>query len=131
VEANPATGQLTVQLTESPQLPLSELTLHLFGGTSNACEPFELRCGNHHLDLESWSAPFAADASPSSYFNVTGCTSRPPSPVFLAGVLNPDAAASSPFILTLSRGGGEPYLSALQAQTPPGVSAMLSSVPLC
>jgi hypothetical protein len=132
VEANPATGQLTVHLTESPQLPLSELTLHLFGGErALLVNPSSCGAATTTSDLQSWSAPFAADASPSSYFNVTGCTSRPLAPRFLAGVLNPDAAASSPFILTLSRGGGEPYLSALQAQTPPGVSAMLSSVPLC
>jgi hypothetical protein len=132
VEANPATGQLTVRLTESPQLPLSELSLHLFGGErALLANPASCGAATTTSDLEPWSAPYAPDAAPSSYFNVTGCTSAPLSPRFLAGVINPDAAASSPFILTVTRGAGEPYLSALQAHTPPGLSAELSSVPLC
>jgi hypothetical protein len=133
VQANPATGQLTVRLTEAPQLPISELSLHLLGG-SRALLANPATCGpaTTTSDLEPWSAPYTPDAAPSSYYDVTGCA-NPPSlnPGFLAGSVNAAAGTFSPFALTVTRGEREQYLSGIQLHTPPGLSAMLSSVPPC
>jgi hypothetical protein len=52
-------------------------------------------------------------------------------PVLVAGSVNADAGAFSPFTLTVTRGEGEQSLAAIQLHAPPGLSAMLSSVPLC
>ena len=133
VEANPATGQLTVRLTEMPQLPLGELNIHLFGGPG-ALLANPATCGpaSTSAELESWGAPPAADADPSSFYDVSGCTAAPAlRPEFLAGSVNVAAGAFSPFTLTVSRSDGEPYLAALQLHAPPGLSALLASVPLC
>jgi hypothetical protein len=132
IQANPATGQLTLRLTELPQLPLSELNIHLFGG-SGALLANPATCGaaTTSTDLEPRSAPYTPNAEPSSFYGVTGCTTPALHPEFLAGSINAAAGAFTPFTLTVSRNDGEPYLTALALHAPPGLSAMLSSVPLC
>jgi hypothetical protein len=133
VQANPATGQLTVRLSESPQLPISELSLRLFGGPS-ALLANPATCGSATTNsvLEPWSAPYTRAADPSSYYNVVGCTTPTPlDPVLTAGSIDADAGAFSPFTLTVTRGEGEQSLAGIQLHAPPGLSAMLSSVPLC
>lgn len=133
VQANPDTGQLTVRIAESPQLPLSELSLHLFGGERGLlANPTTCGAATTTSYLEPWSTPYTADASLSSSFNVQGCTvPRPFDPGFLADSINAAAAAFSPFKLTITRDPGEEDLAWLQVHSPPGLSATLSSVPLC
>ena len=133
VQANPATGQLTVQLKESPQLPLSELSLHLYGGDDSLLtNPSVCGAATTTSSLEPWSAPFTPSASPSSFFDVQGCLNPQPfQPKLLAGSLNVQAGAYSPFTLTIKREDGEQSLAGMQVHTPLGLSAMLSSVPAC
>ncbi len=133
VQANPTTGQLTVRIAESPQLPISELSLHLFGGERGLlANPTTCGAASTTSDLEPWSAPYTPNASPTSYFDVQGCTEpRPFNPGFLAGSINATAAAFSAFTVTVTRNPGEQNLAGLQLHAPPGLSAMLSSVPLC
>jgi hypothetical protein len=133
VQANPATGQLTVRLTNMPQLPLSELNIRLFGGYG-ALLANPATCGPAHTTsaLEPWSAPLTPSAVPSSYYEVAGCPDpRPFDPGLLAGSVNAAAGAFSPFTLTVARKDGEQNLAALQVHAPRGLSAMLSTVPLC
>jgi hypothetical protein len=145
VQASSATGQLTVKLIENPQLPLSQLTIDLNGGP-RALLDNPPTCGPARTtsDLEPWSAPGTTpapesllvpgtpDAAPSSYYYVAGCAGTPNlHPGMLAGALMPQAGALSAFTFTLTRSDREPYLSQIQLHTPPGLSAMLSSVPLC
>ncbi len=133
VQANPTTGQLTVRLTEYPQLPISKLRLHLFGGPrALLANPATCGAASTSSDLEAWSAPYTGDADPSSYYNVTGCANPPPlNPELIAGSVNADAGAFSPFTLTVTRGDRERNLTGIQLHAPPGLSAMLSSVPSC
>ncbi|HTA14467.1 MAG TPA: hypothetical protein VK781_06375 [Solirubrobacteraceae bacterium] len=133
IQANPATGQLTVRLLESPQLPLSELSLHLLGGDHGLLtNPTTCGPATTTSDLKPWSAPYTLDASPSSYFNVEGCANqRPFDPGFLAGSISATAGAFSPFAFTVTRKDGEQNLVGIQVHAPLGLSAMLSSVPLC
>jgi hypothetical protein len=145
VEANPATGQLTVKLANNPQLPLSQLTINLNGGP-RALLDNPATCGPARTtsDLEPWSAPGITpppeslltpgtpDATASSFYDVTGClTPSVLHPTLIAGTLTADAGAFSPFTVTVSRSDREQFLSGLQMSTPPGLAAMLSSVPLC
>ncbi|MGH2831518.1 MAG: hypothetical protein ACRDK2_01980, partial [Solirubrobacteraceae bacterium] len=133
VQANPANGQLTVKLEESPQLPLSELDIKLFGGTGALLSnPATCGAARTTSDLEPWSAPYTSDTDPTSYYNVTGC-SNPSTfkPSIIAGTVNPSAGAFTPLTITATRGRREQYLSQLQLHTPPGLSALLASVPLC
>ncbi len=133
VQANPATGQLTVRLSEAPQLPISQLSLRMFGGDrSLLANPSKCGPATTTGDLEPWSAPYAPNAAPSSYYEVTGCTGmRTLSPKLNAGSLNVLAGAFSPFVFAVTRSEGEPYLSQLQLHAPVGLSAMLSSVLRC
>jgi hypothetical protein len=143
VQANPATGQLTVELTDLPQLPLSRLRIDLNGGP-RALLDSPATCGPATTTsvLEPWSAPGSTpegllvpgtpDAAPSSFYEVTGCAGAGAfSPGFIAGTVTPQAGAFSAFTLSVTRSDREQYLGAIQVRTPPGLSAMLSSVPLC
>jgi hypothetical protein len=145
VQANPVTGQLSLVLMDSPQLPLSKLSISLTGGP-DALLDSPAACGPARTtsDLQPWSAPGTTpppesllvsgtpDADPSSSYEVRGCAAAPElHPGFLAGTVTPQAGQFSAFTLTVTRGDREPYLSQIQAHTPPGLSAMLSSVTPC
>jgi hypothetical protein len=133
VSANPTTGQLTATFSENPQLPFGELKVRLNGGpTSPLANP--QGCGEARTtsDLTPWSAPFTADATPSSSFEVTGCgASMPFGPSFVAGTITPIGGGFSPFTLTLARRDGEQDLSTITLTTPPGLLGILSQVQLC
>jgi hypothetical protein len=133
VAANPSTGRLTVTLDEAPQLPVSELTVALEGG-SRALLRNPLSCGTATTtaELTPWSAPESPAVGAQSSYQVTGrCASKPFAPSFAAGATAPQAGGSTPFDFTVTRGEGEQQLGGLSIQLPPGVSAMLTSVPRC
>ena len=58
VKADPQTGQLTNLVSENPQLPLEDVTLHLFGGP-RASLTSPPTCGTHTTTstLTPWSSP--------------------------------------------------------------------------
>jgi hypothetical protein len=133
VAANPATGQLSVRLDDMPQIPIGELSIQLYGG-ERALLVNPATCGEARstAELEPWGAPLTPSGAPSSYYEVEGCKSpRPFDPGLLAGSMNVGAGEFSAFALTVTRKDSEQNLAALQVQTPPGLSAMLASVPLC
>ena len=146
VEANPATGQLTTVVDENPQVPIGEIKINLNGGPRAPLDTPAV-CGQATTttDFTPWSAPGTTplpealsmpgtpDATPSSYFDVTGCAGGPPpfAPGFVAGTVTPQAGQFTAFTLNLSRQDREQYVKGLQIHTPPGLLAMLSSVPLC
>jgi hypothetical protein len=130
---NPSTGQITTTFPDTPQLPFSDLKVHLNGGP-RAPLANPQACGEARTtaDVTPWSTPVTPDTTPFSFFNVTGCAGQMGlSPGFLAGTVTPTAGAFSPFTLTFSRHDREQNLSGIQVQTPPGLLGMLSSVPLC
>jgi hypothetical protein len=145
VEANPATGQLTTKFLDNPQTPFSELHVSLNGGPRAPLDnPAVCGLAVTTSDLTPWSAPGTTpapellqvpgtpDATPSSFYEVQGCSSpRGLSPGFTAGMVTTQAGAFSPFTLDLSRKDREQYVKGLQVRTPPGLLGMLSSVPLC
>jgi hypothetical protein len=149
-EANPATGQLTAVARELVQAPYDEVIIRLNGGprasldNPAACGPATMTA-----DLTPWSAPGLTpegalvagtpDLLSSSYFNVdlagdglaTACPSLPFKPGFVAGTVTPQAGQFSAFTMNLSRADREQDIKGVQIHTPPGLLAMLSSVPLC
>jgi hypothetical protein len=143
VEANPATGQLTSKFLENPQTPFSELKIRLNGGPRAPLDnPAVCGPATTTADLTPWSAPGVTpeglsvpglpDATPSSFFEVQGCSSPPPlHPGFVAGMVTPQAGAFSSFTLNLSRQDREQFVKGIQVRTPPGLVGMLSSVALC
>ena len=143
VKANPATGQLTTVFENTPQLPFSELKIHLNGGPRSPLDnPAVCGRATTTTDFTPWSAPGSTpegllqagtpDATPSSYYEVQGCESGPPfNPGLVAGTVTPQAGQFSAFTLNLSRQDREQYVKGIQVHTPPGLLGMLSSVPLC
>lgn len=133
LKADPSTGQITGVFKENPQLPFSDLKLHFFGGnrgelaTPQSCGTFTTTS-----DLAPWSAPESGpDATPySSYVINAGCT-RGFAPSFLAGTVNSQAAAFSPFTLTLTRSDADQHLSGLTVTMPRGLLGSLKSVSQC
>ena len=143
VEANPATGQLTTVVKGIVQAPVSEVKIDLNGGPRASVDNPAV-CGPAVTtsDFTPWSAPGTTpegllmagtpDALSSSYYLVQGCSNPPPfTPVVVAGTVTPNAAKFSSFTLNLSRQDREQYVKGIQVHTPPGLLAMLSSVPLC
>jgi hypothetical protein len=145
VEANPATGQLTTKFLENPQVPFSELKIKLNGGPRAPLDNPAV-CGPAvtTTDFTPWSEPGTTplpealsmpgtpDATPSSFFDVSGCASPPGlSPGFVAGTVTPQAGQFSAFTLNFSRQDREQFVKGIQVHTPPGLLGMLSSVQLC
>lgn len=133
VAANPVTGQLTATFKENPQLPFSELRVHLHGGpAAPLANPQSCGAFTATSDLTPWSAPATRDAFPSSTFQLAGCAGSVPfAPAFSAGTLVPNATGSSPFRLTVARHAGEQYLSGVSTTLPPGLLGRIAQVPLC
>jgi hypothetical protein len=136
VEPNPTTGQLVSTFDQTPQLPFAEFDLKFFGG--NQAPLATSGCGAYRTtsSIEPWSGNPAA--SPFSEFNVTSgpngtpCQSPQPfAPSFVAGTTNNQAAAFSPFTVTLSRRDGEQTLGSVSMTMPRGLAGMVAKVALC
>jgi hypothetical protein len=142
-QANPATGQLTAKVLGTPQTPFSDLKVDLNGGPRAALDnPVVCGPATTTTDFTPWSAPGVTpeglltagtpDATPASYYNVEGCSNPSTfSPGFVAGTVTPQAGAYSDFTMNLSRRDREQFIKGIQVHTPPGLSGMLSNVPLC
>jgi hypothetical protein len=149
-EANPATGQLTTNVSELVQAPYSEVRIKLNGGPRAPIDnPATCGSATTTADFTPWSGPGitpeglqvagTSDLLSSSSFNVdlagdgqaTPCPSLPFNPGFQSGTVSPQAGAFSSFTMDLTRADREQYVKGIQIHTPPGLLAMLSSVPLC
>jgi len=130
---DPMTGQITTVFDENPELPFSELKLHLNGG-SRATLANPSGCGLYHADADftPWSSPFTPDAlTQSAPFEITGCGLPRFSPSFAASDLSNQAGGYSAFRVTFGREDADQQLGGLTLTTPPGLSGNLSNVPLC
>lgn len=142
IHANPVTGQLTTSFSESPQLPIEEVSAHIFEGpraalrTPPACATYTTQA-----ELTPWSAPdiagvslsdpFALSRAPSGGTCPTTAAAAPNAPAFEAGTITPQAATYSPFALKLSRQDGSQPLVGLEATLPQGLTAKLAGVTTC
>jgi hypothetical protein len=139
VSADPATGRLTARFLENPQLPVSEVALHLKGG-GRAPLANPRQCGEAlaNADLTPWSSPVTPDAIESAGFPVdwdgsgTPCPATLPfAPTLEAGATNPLAGHFAAFTLTVARGDHQQDLSRVQVKLPEGLLGALSRVPPC
>jgi hypothetical protein len=130
---NPTTGQVTTVFDENPELPFSELKLHLTGG-SRATLANPSVCGSYAAEavLTPWSTPFTPDAETSSApFEITGCQAPRFDPSFVAGPVSNQAGGYTPLSVTFGREDADQDLGGLSVTTPPGFSGNLSHVTLC
>jgi hypothetical protein len=137
IEADHENGQITtfflgIQTLEGlPQVPFSQLRLHVFGGpkaplsTPNSCGAYE-----SFFAFFPWSgAEPAAGGSPMEI--TSGCGKGGFNPGIEAGSLNPFGGSFSPFTLTLTLNDGEANPESIDLHLPPGLLAKLGGVPLC
>ncbi len=138
VSLNQGTGQITATFKNSPELPFEDAELHFFGG-ERAPLATPAHCGTYTTDASfaPWSGSEAV-ASRSSFAITAGpnggpCpgASLPFAPSLSAGTTNIQAGAFSPFTLTMSREDGQQNLKSIQLHMPPGLSGVLTGIPLC
>nr|MDQ3724767.1 hypothetical protein [Actinomycetota bacterium] len=137
IQANPLTGRLTTvfsgidALGGLPQVPFSEMRLHVFGGpqaplaTPAACGAYRT-----HYSFTPWSGRPSIEGSTPMQIT-SGCGKGGFSPHLAAGAKESFAGAFSPFALTLTRQDGEANPASLSVTLPQGLLAKLGGVPLC
>lgn len=132
------TGQVTTTFLNNPQLAFEDAELHFFGGeraplaTPSHCGTYTVKAtftpwsGNQPVDS---SSSFAITQGP----NGTPCPGQglPFSASITGGSQNIQAAAYTPFTTTLNRPDGNQDLKGVTLHMPPGLSGVLSGVPLC
>jgi hypothetical protein len=137
IEVNPLTGQLTTlfngipSLGGNPQVPFSDLKLHVFGGpraplaTPSSCGTYQT-----HFQFTPWSGKPASEGdTPMQITN--GCGKGGFAPDLTAGSTESSAGSFAPFTMTLTRQDGEANPKTLAVHLPQGLLAKLGGVPLC
>jgi hypothetical protein len=140
VHLDPATGQVTTIFDNQPQLPYSDLKLHLFGGATATLRTPDV-CGTYSsaAEVTPWSGNTPSNLTDSYQIsnasNGGNCpttdASRPDSPSFDAGTLAPVAGAHTPMVVNLRRPDGAQQFSALSVSAPPGLLGKLAGVSYC
>jgi hypothetical protein len=138
VSLNPIDGQISTTFENTPQLPFSELKFELYG-TDRAPLATPAYCGTYKTEasLAPWSA--TPSVSPVADFNIasgpngSACpgSSLPFSPTLETGVPNVNAGSFSSLTTTFSREDGQQNLSGITLHYPPGLSGILTGIPLC
>jgi hypothetical protein len=138
VSLDPSTGQITSTFENNPQLAFEDAEIHLFGG-ERAPLATPSRCGTYETEAlyTPWSgtAPVRATSAfrVTSGPNGTPCpgASLPFSPSFAGGVTNVNAGAFSNLTTTFGREDGNQDINRVQLHFPPGLSGILTGIPLC
>ncbi|HWA55268.1 MAG TPA: hypothetical protein VG816_13950, partial [Solirubrobacterales bacterium] len=140
-ELDPTTGQITTRFRESPELPIEDIRVHLFGGARGVFTT-PPTCGTYttNTELSAWSAPgesvapadsFQTSAAPGGGPCPQSLAQMPSAPGLDAGTLSPAAGKYSPLIFKVSREDGTQRLGRIEATLPTGLSAKLAGVALC
>jgi hypothetical protein len=139
VHPDPATGTLTMTMTDLPQVPFEAFSLHLFASDRGLmATPTICRLYNASSDLVPWNDTLATQHS-SPFVTITQgpngrqCPGRerPFSPRLIAGMTNPLAGAFSNFSLKLDRDDGDQFLGDLNFRLPPGFTGRLRGLGYC
>lgn len=137
IEADEHTGQLTTlflgipALGGNPQVPFSELRLHVFGGpraplsTPSSCGTYQT-----HFQFSPWSGKAASEGTAPMQITA-GCSKGGFAPKLSAGTESLRAGSFSPFVFTLTREDGEANPQTIAVHLPQGLLAKLGGVPLC
>jgi hypothetical protein len=131
------TGRLTAAFNNNPQLTCEDAELHFFGG-SRAPLSTPAMCGGYTTNalFGPWSGTEPVFSS--STFQITHgpgggpCPSSLPfAPTLAAGTTNINAAAFSTLNTTIGREDGNQDIQSVTLHMPPGLSGILTGVPLC
>jgi hypothetical protein len=130
LEPDPGSGRLTAVFRDLPQVPVSGLSLHIWGGSRAPLEN-PASCGAYATEYAF--APHSQDPAVSgqSWMTVDAGCDRPFSPTLRAGVTRPVAGRFSPLVIDLARPDGQRALRGFTLTLPDGLLAKLRGVPLC
>jgi hypothetical protein len=137
IEADEKDGQITTfflgipSLEGNPQVPFSQLRLHIFGGTRAPLATPD-HCGKYETFFAffPWSGGEASVGE--APMNITsGCGKGGFNPGLRAGTETAFAGSFSPFNFTLTRNDGEANPRTIALHLPQGLLAKLGGVPLC
>ena len=138
VTVDEATGQITTTFRNTPQLPFSDLRLHLFGGQRASLSTPAL-CGPYAASSEfvPWSG--APPATPAAGFTISSgpgggpCQPSPLSfaPSVTAGTSTAQAGAFSSFTIQIARPDGQQQLTGITVHMPPGIAGLLAKLTPC
>jgi hypothetical protein len=141
-ELDPHTGQVATRFRESPEAPIEDIKVNVFGG-DRATFTTPPTCGEFATEaqLTPWSAPEGSEALRSDAFKTTAApggrpcpateAQLPNAPAFGAGTLSPAAGKYSPLVIRLSREDGTQRFGSFEATLPAGLSAKLAGVATC
>ena len=131
VDVDAGSGDLTASLEEAPQLPISNLELHLNSGP-RAPLTTPGTCGSHSIGFSLAPSSGNPPSSGSRSFTSASSECSPGfAPAFQAGSVSTAAGRSSAFVFELSQGAAAPDLSGVSLTLPPGLSASFAAVPPC
>jgi hypothetical protein len=138
VSLNANTGQITATFLNTPQAPFEDAELHFFGGErAPLSTPAHCETVKANASIAPWSGNAPVNAS-SSFEIKTGpgggaCpgASLPFAPALTAGATSNQAGGFSPFTMTMSREDGNQNLKSIELHMPPGLSGILTGIPLC
>ena len=131
IRVDPASGRVTAEFSDNPQLPLSKLRMTLSGGPK-AVLVTPQDCGTHSssYSVTSWGGQTVSGTS--SFVVDQGCgTASLFDPTIAAGSRSAAAGGYSQFALRVIRPDGQQNLSRIEATLPKGLLAKLAGVPLC
>jgi hypothetical protein len=137
VSPDAASGQLVTSFRNTPQAPLEEAEIRLFGG-QRAPLATSPQCGAYTTDatFAPWSG--TAEVSSSSSFEVQQgphggpCPSPAPfAPSLQSGSSNPNAGVFSPLNTVIAREDGQQAIQAIQLHFPSGLAGIIAGVKLC
>ncbi len=138
VKPDPATGQLITVAEDIPQLPFSQLRLHLrSGGRPPLISP--PLCGTIQTTATFYPYSVTEPVTKTSAAQILGgptggsCPqgSPPFDPGFEAGSASAGAGRYSPFYMRLTRKDGEQDMGKFSFALPPGVVPKLAGIPYC
>jgi hypothetical protein len=137
VTPDPVTGQLVSTFENTPQLPFEDLELHFFGG-NRAPLSTPASCGTYTTQASFTPSTENPPAQSSSSFQITSgqngtpCQSPLPfAPSLASGTTNINAGAFTALTTTLGREDGNQNIQNVVLHYPPGLSGILTGVPLC
>ena len=138
VGTDPSTGQVTTTFANQPEVPFADFILNVKGG-ADAPIANPLACGA--ASTTSSITPYSGNAAvtPSSTFTVDadgagGACAQPTTftPGFSVSTATLQAGAfDDPLTTTVTRDDRQQYLGRVAVQLPPGLVAVLASVPEC
>jgi hypothetical protein len=138
VSLNEATGQVETTFENTPDVSLEDAEVALFTG-DRAAFTTPQRCGRYTTtaSFTPWSGEptttSSADLEVGSGPGGTACpgATLPFATQLRAGASDPRAGAFTPFSTRIARSDGQQAFKQVSVQLPPGLSGVLTGIPLC